>query len=70
MYQQPPSYDVTPDGRFVTIRADEESPVSVIVNWPEPPSSSGMARSARTPPQKRNVYCSFVASLESCLLKS
>ncbi len=25
---------------------------------------------ARTPPQKRNVYWSFVASRESCLLKS
>ena len=36
VFPQPPSYDVTRDGRFVMIRADEEPSVSVIVNWPEP----------------------------------
>jgi hypothetical protein len=34
---QPPSYDVTPDGRFVMIKPDEaeEKPISVILNWQE-----------------------------------
>ena len=37
-YQQPPSYDVAADGRFVTIRS-EEAPMSVVVNWPDPQRS-------------------------------
>ncbi len=32
--QQPPSYDVTADGRFVTIRSDADTPISVFLNWP------------------------------------
>ena len=36
IFHQPPSYDVTPDGRFVMVKSDDESRVSVIVNWPEP----------------------------------
>jgi serine/threonine-protein kinase len=33
--QQPPSYDVTPDGRFVMITAEDtaEVPMTVLVNW-------------------------------------
>jgi serine/threonine-protein kinase len=35
--QQPPSYDVTPDGRFVMIKPDDagEKPISVILDWQE-----------------------------------
>ena len=35
--QQPPSYDVTADGRFVTLAAEEapDIPISVILNWTE-----------------------------------
>jgi serine/threonine-protein kinase len=35
--QQPPSYDVTPDGRFVMIKSDDagEKPISVILDWQE-----------------------------------
>ncbi len=32
---QAPSYDVTPDGRFVTTDWDANAPISVILNWPE-----------------------------------
>ena len=32
-YQQPPSYDVAADGRFVTIRSDATPPISVLLNW-------------------------------------
>ena len=34
---QPPSYDVTPDGRFVMIKPDESrnEPITVIFNWTE-----------------------------------
>ena len=34
VFEQPPSYDVAPDGRFVTARNDSNPPVSVILNWP------------------------------------
>ena len=34
VFEQPPSYDVAPDGRFVTVRNDSNPPVSVILNWP------------------------------------
>ena len=34
VYEQPPSYDVAPDGRFVSARDDSNPPVSVILNWP------------------------------------
>ena len=34
VYEQPPSYDVAPDGRFITARDDSNPPVSVILNWP------------------------------------
>ena len=33
-FQQPPSYDVAADGRFVTIRSDATPPISVLLNWP------------------------------------
>ena len=33
-FQQPPSYDVAPDGRFVTIRSDANPPISVLMNSP------------------------------------
>jgi len=35
--QQPPSYDVAPDGRFVMIKPDTptETPITVILNWTE-----------------------------------
>ena len=35
--QQPPSYDVGPDGRFVMITVDDRAnvPISIIVNWTE-----------------------------------
>jgi Tol biopolymer transport system component len=35
--QQPPSYDVGPDGRFVMITVDDRAdvPISIIVNWAE-----------------------------------
>ena len=39
-FQQPPSYDVAADGRFVTIRSDATPPISVLLNWP------GLFRSA------------------------
>ena len=32
-FQQPPSYDVAADGRFVTIRSDAIPPISVLLNW-------------------------------------
>jgi hypothetical protein len=34
---QPPSYDVTPDGRFIMLKPDQSgaAPISVIVNWQE-----------------------------------
>jgi serine/threonine protein kinase len=34
---QPPSYDVAPDGRFIMIRPDEsrDEPITVILNWAE-----------------------------------
>jgi hypothetical protein len=34
---QPPSYDVTPDGRFVmmTVPEAEDAPITVILNWTE-----------------------------------
>ena len=32
--QQPPSYDVTADGRFVTLRSDAVPAISVLLNWP------------------------------------
>ena len=32
-FQQPPSYDVAADGRFVTIRSDATPPISVLLNW-------------------------------------
>ena len=33
--RQPPSYDVTPDGRFLMFTSPEapDNPISVIVNW-------------------------------------
>ncbi len=34
IYQQPPSYDVSPDGRFVTLRAEAVPTISVLLNWP------------------------------------
>ena len=34
VYEQPPSYDVAPDGRFITALDDSNPPVSVILNWP------------------------------------
>jgi serine/threonine-protein kinase len=36
-FQQPPSYDVAPDGRFVMVTVDDRSdvPISIIVNWVE-----------------------------------
>ena len=34
VFEQPPSFDVAPDGRFVTVRNDSNPPVSVILNWP------------------------------------
>ncbi len=34
-HEQPPSYDVAADGRFVAIRLEDNPPVSVILNWPE-----------------------------------
>jgi hypothetical protein len=39
--EQPPSYDVTPDGRFVMIKPDNagERPISVILNWQELPNA-------------------------------
>ena len=33
-FQQPPSYDVAADGRFVTIRSEATPPISVLLNWP------------------------------------
>jgi serine/threonine-protein kinase len=35
--QQPPSYDVTPDGHFVMVKPDDagNKPISVILNWQE-----------------------------------
>jgi len=35
--EQPPSYDVTPDGHFVMIKPDDagDRPISVILNWQE-----------------------------------
>ena len=33
-FLQPPSYDVSADGRFVTIHSDATPPVSVLLNWP------------------------------------
>ena len=34
---QPPSYDVTPDGRFVVLKPDTtpNEPITVILNWTE-----------------------------------
>ena len=34
IYQQPPSYDVSPDGRFVTLRSEAVPTISVLLNWP------------------------------------
>ena len=34
-FGQPPSYDVAPDGRFVTITSAADPPISVILNWSE-----------------------------------
>ena len=31
---QPPSCDMAPDSRLVTLRDDSQPPVSVILNWP------------------------------------
>jgi hypothetical protein len=35
--EQPPSYDVAPDGRFVMVKSDAAAdiPISVIFNWRE-----------------------------------
>ena len=33
-FQQPPSYDVSADGRFVTVHSDATPPISVLLNWP------------------------------------
>jgi len=35
--EQPPSYDVAPDGRFVMVKPDTaaETPITVILNWTE-----------------------------------
>ena len=33
-FQQAPSYDVAPDGRFVTIRSDANPPITVLMNSP------------------------------------
>lgn len=33
-FLQPPSYDVSADGRFVTIHSDATPPISVLLNWP------------------------------------
>ena len=35
IYERPPSYDVTADGRFVTTRSDTDPSISVLLNWPE-----------------------------------
>ena len=34
---QPPSYDVTADGRFVMLKGDSsaQTPISIILNWQE-----------------------------------
>ncbi len=34
-FNQPPSYDVAPDGRFIMITSTGEPPFSVILNWTE-----------------------------------
>ncbi len=34
IYQQPPSYDVSADGRFVTLRSEAVPTISVLLNWP------------------------------------
>jgi len=34
IYRQPPSYDVSADGRFVTPRSEAVPAISVLLNWP------------------------------------